>query len=106
MPAAYCCPLPQDISNGDMSIILKLGELERMVLWQAGVAGAVRCGAVPCRAVPCRAVRCGTAAQHAAGLEVVGGVAEVPKGPAAEDSQLMVICCFCCAGCFGVLWCR
>ena len=30
---------PQDISNGDMSVILKLGELERMVLWQAAVAG-------------------------------------------------------------------
>ncbi len=31
----------QDISDGDMSVILRLGELERCVLWQAAVAGAL-----------------------------------------------------------------
>lgn len=30
----------QDISDGGMSVILRLGELERCVLWQAAVAGA------------------------------------------------------------------
>ena len=38
-PPAIPAFLLQDISNGDMSVILKLGELERMVLWQAAVAG-------------------------------------------------------------------
>lgn len=59
----------QDISDGDMSVILRLGELERCVLWQAAVAGAC-CACYVCCGLDHAQCRLAALPSRVAGLQV------------------------------------
>ncbi|KAL4856977.1 E3 ubiquitin-protein ligase UPL1 [Chlorella vulgaris] len=75
----------KDISNGDMSVILKLGELERMVLWQAAVADEWRLEQAVAKAAEEKAAA--TAAAAPGGdQEMVDSAAAAAGGAAASAS--------------------
>ncbi|KAI3425184.1 hypothetical protein D9Q98_008953 [Chlorella vulgaris] len=75
----------KDISNGDMSVILKLGELERMVLWQAAVADEWRLEHAAAKAAEEKAAA--TAAAAPGGdQEMVDSAAAAAGGAAASAS--------------------
>lgn len=82
---AFLASFPQDISNGDMSVILKLGELERMVLWQAAVADEWRLEHAAAKAAEEKAAA--TAAAAPGGdQEMVDSAAAAAGGAAASAS--------------------